>query len=335
MVTYAEILCPRCGAPLPKLAPTGVVHCDYCKTALVPTQGGVRLLAGRPEDLDDPERPRLWAGGRRYVLLGRLARGVSSDVFLARRDHRLGEQVVIKMLRAREDRDRLAHEYDVLQALQRATQRGSEHFTRLMPQPIAHGEGRLGLHGHEGPRVVTVLGFASGFVHTFRDVRAVYPSGVPATAAVWLWKRVLETLAWMHEVGFVHGAILPEHLLVHARDHGVRLVGLSSATAPGRPLSAFPREAEAFYSKATWDGGAASASLDLTMSARSLLFAVGADDGRVPSASPAPLAALLQSVAADDAGGRRDAWALVAELDAAAREAFGPPRYVPFAMPGW
>jgi len=239
------------------------------------------------------------------------------------------------MLRAHEDRDRLAHEHDVLRALQRATQRGSEHFTRLMPQPIAHGEGRLGLHGHEGPRLVTVLGWASGFVHTFRDVRAAYPSGVPATAAVWLWKRVLETLAWMHEVGFVHGAILPEHLLVHARDHGVRLVGFSSATSTGQPLSAFPRDAEAFYPRAAWEGGGVTASLDLSMSARCVLFALGADDRRVSRAVPPPLAALLQSVSADDADGRRDAWALVAELDAAAREAFGPPRYVPFAMPGW
>lgn len=320
---------------MPKLAPTGVMHCDYCKTALVPTQGGVRLLAEREDRLDDPERPRLWAGGRRYVLLGRLARGASSDVFLARRDHRLTEQVVIKMLRAREDHDRLTHEHDVLQALQRATHRGSEHFTRLLPSPIAHGEARLGLHGHEGPRVVTVLGWASGFVHTFRDVREAYPSGVPATATVWLWKRVLETLAWLHEVGFVHGAILPEHLLVHARDHGVRLVGFSSAAPPGQPLSAFARDSEAFHPRAVWAGGGTSVAVDLCMSARSVLFALGADDLRVPSSVPLPLATLLRSVADDDAGGRRDAWALVGELDAAAKEAFGPPCYVPFAMPGW
>lgn len=239
------------------------------------------------------------------------------------------------MLRAREDHDRLAHEHDVLQALQRATQRGSEHFTRLLPPPIAHGEARLGLHGHEGPRVVTVLGWAPGFVHTFGDVRAAYPTGVPATAAVWLWKRVLETLAWMHEVGFIHGAILPEHLLVHARDHGVRLVGFSSATTTGRALSGFPPGAEGFYPKSTWEGGTASASSDLVMSARCVLFALGADDWQVPSTVPSPIAALLRSVAADDAGGRHDAWALVGELDAATREAFGPPRYVPFALPGW
>lgn len=114
MVTYTLVSCPQCNAPLPNLAPTGVMHCDYCGVALVPSVGGVRLMQPQETELPEPGRTRLWAGGRRYILDGRVAKGSSSDVFLGRFDHRLSEQVVVKMLRAPDDADVFVHEWEVL-----------------------------------------------------------------------------------------------------------------------------------------------------------------------------------------------------------------------------
>jgi len=85
-----------------------------------------------------------------------------------------------------------------------------------------------------------------------------------------------------------------------------------------------------------WAGGPASRATDLAMSARCVLWLVGSGQLRDASSSmPAPLAALLMRCAGDDAGGWGDGWALRDELDRVAREAYGPPRYVPFPMPGW
>lgn len=337
VVTYVELKCPRCGAPLPSTAPTGEMHCTYCAAPLVPSAGGVRLQKViDPADLPDPDRPRLWLGGRRYVLLGHLGSGEGSEVFLGRRDHRLAEQVVVKVMRAREDQDLMAHEFDVLQKLQRATHQGAHHFTRLLPEPIAHGEARLGVKGNEGLRTATVIRHSPGFVHDFDEVRAAHPKGIHGTATVWIWKRILEILAWMHQTGWVHGAILPKHLLVHARDHGVRLIGFSRAARRGQPLKAFTANAKAFYPAAVWEGGPASPATDLTMNARSMLWLVGSGQiGAKVSDVPKPLADLLMRVAGDDAGGETDAWALLETVKSVAREAFGPPKYVPFPMPGW
>jgi hypothetical protein len=291
------------------------MHCSYCGVALVPTSGGVRLRQPPEQDLAEPGRSRLWVGGRRYLLDGRIAKGSSSDVFLARFDHRLTERVVVKMLRADDDLDVFRHEWDVLQALQRATREGTAHFSRLMPAPVAFGEARLGVHGTEGTRQVMVLGLASGFVHTFDAVRAAYPTGIPPGASIWLWKRVLESLAWLHGAGFVHGAVLPEHLLVHARDHGVRLIGFSCATHLGDQLKV--------STGGVAPGTEAQPSLDFSMSAQAMQSLLG------PSC-PEPLQQLLSR-----AGTFSDGWALIAEVDRVARELFGPPKYVPFQMPGW
>ena len=319
MVTYTLVTCPQCNAPLPTVAAQGVMHCEYCGVALVPTAGGVRLVQAPELDLPQPGRTRLWVGGRRYILDGRLAKGSSSDVFLGRFDHRLSEQVVVKMLRAPDDLSVFRHEWEVLGALQRATRDGTAHFSRLMPSPVAFGEARLGLHGTEGTRQVMVLGLASGFVHTFDDVRAAYPAGVPAGASIWLWKRVRESLAWLHGTGQVHGAVLPAHLLVHARDHGVRLIGFSCATHVGQKVTV--------TAGGLSPGVVAQPAIDCAMSARAVQSLLGAS-------VPEPLQRLLQR-ASEDAVSFADGWDLIAEVDRVAREVFGPPQYVPFQMAGW
>ena len=188
-----------------------------------------------------------------------------------------------------------------------------------MPSPVAFGEARLGIHGTEGNRQVMVLGLASGFVHTFQDVRAEYPAGIPAGASIWSWKRVLESLAWLHGTGWVHCAVLPEHLLVHARDHGVRLIGFSCATHAGAKVQA--------TAGGLSPGVEAQPALDYAMSARAVQSLLG-------TSVPEPLQRLLER-ASNDAASFADGWALIAEVDRVAREVFGPPQYVPFQMLGW
>ena len=82
-----------------------------------------------------------------------------------------------------------------------------------------------------------------------------------------------------------------------------------------------------------WRGGPATRSTDITMSARAILMLLGGDVREAPSGVPAPLATLLESHAANTS--YDDAWAVRDALDAAAREAFGPPKFMHFAMPGW
>jgi len=301
-MTYVEHHCPRCFGPLPAPPPSGTIYCDYCWTPLSPGPDGWTSTApaALDEDLPDPDRPRFWVKGRRWVALGRVAEGESSRVFLGRRDHRLTERVVIKLARDEDARPKLEHEHEVLTALQASRARGTAHFSRLIPQPVAIGEARLGMRGDEGARFVSLLRHRSGFVHTFDHVRDAWREGVPPEAAVWLLKRALELLGWTHESGWTHGAVEPAHLLVHARDHGVTLLGWTEARR----------------------GGDAAADVRA---------AAGAVRSLVKKA-PAPLTALLAEA---EASAGPDAWALIGRLDEVSRRAFGPPRYVAFPMPGW
>lgn len=339
VITVLE--CPHCGAGLPReFAVSGVHMCAYCKRALL-----VHAEEWRPKpsvEIIDPPifpgRPRVTVAGVAYVIEGRIASGEGCDVLLARRDARITERVVLKVVRALADSDLLAREWAVLQSLHDSRAQGAEHFTTLLPQPVAHGP----LTPSEPSRLASVFRWRSGFVHTFEDIRSEHPRGVDPQTAVWLWKRTLELLGFVHRSGYVHGAVLPRHLLVHARDHGVVLTGYSRAVRYfARSTEALPArsaDAEGFYPEDVWAGAAPDVATDLTMAARSVLFALGADPAKTlaPDTVPEPIAALLNLYASSTTSGRSDdAWALMEQVGHAGKLAYGPPRYHKLSMPGW
>ena len=336
-MTIRALKCPNCSAPVPPTTES-VIVCRYCDHTLadVPvlpwgSKLGRAPWPGRPEDRG---RQRVRVEGHTWVVLGRLARGDGSDVFLARRDARLTEHVVLKMLRAPEDADLLRREQRALKRLEASEAQGAPFFRTLLPQRVRHGAATLVSPRRGAGPLTSVFRWRSGFTHTLEDARAAYPAGVDPRAAVWMWKRLLELLGWVHRSGWVHGAVLPDHALLHARDHGVVLVGWSAATwAEGAPeaLPCFSRAREAFYPKALRDGVACAPAHDLVMSARVIAHVLGGGPEAVPAKVPAPVGALVRRCAAGDLP-TEDAWALKDAVAAAAKQVWGPPRYVKFTL---
>jgi hypothetical protein len=324
--------CESCGAPLDAAWTDLVVVCRYCAAHQLPTPAGDPVPAVHPDD----GRPRVSVGGRTYLVEGRLADGESSAVFRGRWVVRLGELVVLKVQRSLADTDLLRREHEVLARLHRAST-GAERLLSRVPTPIAlgplrdpHAEraaagGERGAFGRSArdERLVAVHGWKPGFVHTLDDVARLHPGGVPAPVAVWVLKRLLEVLSFLHGAGVCHNAVLPRHVLVHPRDHGALLVGYSLATAPGERVPGTVRGEAAQYPDGLLAARRAEPRWDVAMAARAL--------GRVWS----PTGAVGEVVRAMADGGHPDAWQARAALDRAAAEMLGPPRYHPLPMPGW
>ena len=53
-----------------------------------------------------------------------------------------------------------------------------------------------------------------------------------------MWRRLLVGLGWAHRAGVVHGAVLPEHVLIHPAEHGLVLVDWCYSVAPGERIPA-------------------------------------------------------------------------------------------------
>ena len=316
MLSLLALACPQCSAPLPRAARWRTVNCSYCGATIsrgeetVERESFRAALQRANARGADGARLLRWRGAR-YRVLAPLATGEHSEVLLAERLGALPERVTFKLARGREGAEALAREHAALQALQSLAMPGAAYFTRRLPQPV--GLGATGADdGSEDSRQALVLRHPTGYWGSLLDVQRANPQGIDAPHAVWLWRRMLEVLAFVHDAGWTHGDLSPAHALVHPRDHGVLLIG---------------------WSRARHD--TARAADDLAQSAWAVRAVLHGHEGLgepgTGAATPAPLAALLRRCSEDPGECRRlGARGIEQALSAASREAFGAPRFIAF-----
>lgn len=214
----------------------------------------------------------------------------------------------------------LRHEAEVLRDLHRSQAPGAHALSRRVPLVLA-------LAYSEGPvaagSLMLALRHPPGGWGSLAEVQRRFPGGLEATHVVWMWRRILEALAFAHDSGWAHGDLTLGNLIVHPHDHLVHLVGWSAAAR-----------------LETADGGdplrRPTVQRDLAQSGWAIRSLLAGPTHGEPSmgAAPAPIAALLRRVTEDPAATRGlGARALADEVAAAARQAFGPPRFVPFVVP--
>jgi serine/threonine protein kinase len=236
--------------------------------------------------------------------------GEISQVYLARRIDSMAFLATIKLSSAPAAASLYLQEAQVLRELQALDADGvGAHFSRLLPEVIAQGV----VEGNEGKQAL-VLRHPSGFWGSLAALNERFAPGLDPRHAVWIWRRILEVLNFIHSHGWSHGNLRPEHALVHPRDHGVLLIGWSSAKK---------------------GAGENDKAADLCRSARlvQVLLSGASGSGKLPGSVPTGLSQLVTRTAMDEDFCRSQAAAgLDALLRAEAKAAFGPPSFVPLMI---
>ena len=333
-------MCPQCNAPLTPHQFARSIVCSYCGTTVRLDESSVSAAKFReafqvwnsPESYQVPSWVSI--GNSHWALDKCIAHGELSDVYFARRARWPTELVTLKLLRDPKDARLFDNEWDALQKLQRSDAPGADNFTTLIPQPIIHGNISSG--PHTGSRV-SIFRWASGFLHNFDEVIQAYPNGIPPQASIWIWRRILEVLSFIHASGMAHGAVLPAHLLIQKNEHGIRLVGYSCAGQLGEKLPTISYGYESFYPQVMQPNPKLTAQLDLVMSARCIVAILGGDPKTafLPATIPAKLAGIVQRIALSEPADKvnEDAWAIREEVGVISREVFGPAQFIPIVMP--
>ncbi len=130
------------------------------------------------------------------------------------------ETILLKVARDRRDNDLLDNEIDVLNFLYPKGQK-DEKFYRYLPRVIDTAR------SPDGRRII-ILPYFEGFL-SMADIIAAYPAGIDFRDMIWMYKRLLSGLGFVAEMGVVHGAILPPHVLVHPEGHGAKILDWSYA----------------------------------------------------------------------------------------------------------
>jgi len=307
---FDALACPQCGGPLPRQALWRMVTCPHCRAIVT---RGSRVVERRDfhaawlrsRDMAPDGHRSLRIAARDYRVLAPAPSREGCQALSAISRGPLPERVVIEL--AEDDGARLAAEAQVLGRLQQLDLPASPWFSQRLPQLVAFEAGDPARHTH----AALVTRRPAGFSESLAEMHALHPAGLrDPRHVVWLWRRVLEVLAYVHDAGWTHGDLRPAHWLVDPRDHGVLLTGWARARRGG------------------------DVARDLRQSAwtiRALLQGHGDGPPRLRPDTPAPLAALLRQVSEDAAWcARQGAAGIDHQLSEAARQAFGRPRFVPF-----
>ncbi|GAA5189869.1 hypothetical protein GCM10023322_43580 [Rugosimonospora acidiphila] len=179
-------------------------------------------------------------------------------------------------------------------------------------------------------RLVNVVSAAPG-LHSLAEVRRAYPDGVDPRDVAWMWRRLLVALGFAHRAGFVHGAVLPDHVLIEPTGHGLVLIDwcysadLDTGMGGDRIPAMVPQYA-AWYPAEVSGRQDPGPGTDLAMASRCMTWLMG-------ERAPQPLRRFAAGCQLDPMSHRpNDAWRLLAELDELLERLFGPRRFRPFTL---
>jgi hypothetical protein len=191
--------------------------------------------------------------------------------------------------------------------------------------------------GNEQYRV-NLFDWSPGLV-SLADIKAAYPNGVRPEDAAWIWRRVLGQTLAANMLGVVHGAIVPDHVLVHPTTHEPLHIGWAHAVE--RPQERHARVTTIidrwrdWYPPEVLAREIPSHQTDLYMAGKTMVYLLGGDVARdrFPSHTPKAIEKLVRRCLSTDVGRRpRDGLALMREFTGEITQLWGR-EYRPLAMP--
>jgi len=277
--------------------------------------------AGRPA-IDPAVEPT----GYGYRIGGQIARGDLAGLYEAVTGR--GERVVLKVPADPADSDLIERE---AVALAQLAAEGEPRFRPYVPRLVETFRYRDVATGTV--RQVNVLDRLEGF-HSLAEVREAYPDGLDPRDVAWMWRRLLVALGFAHHATVLHGAVLPEHVLIHPEKHGLVLVdwcysvpGCYIHVDPSRLVPAMIDRYADWYPHEVPERLPASPATDIHMATLCMAYLL-------PAELPRRLRAFIQGCVLPSRRGRpRDAWELLGELDEILEGLYGPRRFRPFRMP--
>lgn len=311
-MAWVALACPQCSAPLPRVAIWRSVKCGSCGALITRTESMVQRdtfrqalnRARQGTTVGDAIR----CGGESYQLMQRLGTGDVSEVYLAQRMGPLPFVATIKLSTTSSAAARYAREAQVLTELRDDADDGAAAAYTAQRLPEVMG---IGVVDDGSGRHALILRHPPGCWGTLEALHSRFPQGIDPRHAVWIWRRILDVLHFIHTQGWSHGDVRPEHALVQPQDHGVHLISWGSAQK---------------------GAGLAAQSADLSRSARVVQVLVSSS-GSLASNVPPDIAQLLTRAAQDTAFCQAEgASGLDTLLRTAARAAFGPPAFLPLTL---
>lgn len=253
--------------------------------------------------------------------------------------------IVAKIGRMPQDSDLLQSEGQILKDLKGKLPQNS--FAFCIPKvfdsfPLVIKTRSAGISGVPTDRMVNILEAFPGFFDC-EAIRQMH-TGIDGRTLAWMWKRLVGLLTWVHHLGYVHGAILPPHVMYwpdgskkDERTHSIRLVDWCYAVKKKTRLKAWIPDFKDFYPPEVIHKHLVGPFTDLYMGAKTMLYLCGGDvkTNRWPARIPGQMVVSLNKCLQKEILLRpEDAPVHFKEFTAIVNSVYGPRKFHEFTIPG-
>lgn len=262
---------------------------------------------------------------KKYEIKDTIASGDVADIYNAVWD---GNSYIVKASRVPEGIGALKREEEVLKALVTAAGDKKVKYDLYLP---AFCES-FSIRDRIAKRV-NVYRRQDGF-YTLDAVHRRHPQ-LDERHLVWIYKRLLSILGFVHQNGWVHGAICPSHLMVNAENHGIHLIGWGQSVKIKEKITKGSSEFISWYPKEVRDKKPVGAATDLYMASLLMIWLSGGDVATwKPGSQVTPrIASFWKSNLLDSPNMRAgDAWELSDEFNKVVESIYGKPRFTHLVM---
>jgi len=161
-----------------------------------------------------------------------------------------------------------------------------------------------------------------------------YSKGIDPRDMAWMFKRILAALFCAHEKGIIHGAVLPPHILLNLKNHGILLIDWAfSVGLEASHIKAIDSKYKEYYPKAVFEKKPPMPASDIYMTAMSMVKLLGGElkTKTIPDTVPKSIRMLLRACTLDPSG-LDNAFEVHEEFKKTIGKLFGPPKFREFKI---
>jgi len=272
----------------------------------------------------------------KYTVRGLIAHGDICEVYDGTGVG--NEPVIVKVARSASNNDLLENEYEVLTEARKSASWIKEGEIK-MPLPLETF--RIDVSAGRAKRRVNVFSLTPRNDKpplkdpvTLKEVHIAYPRLDPKDAA-WMFNRLIDAIHCLHAVGYVHGAITPDHLIVEPESHRGQLLDYSYAVKPGEIIKSISTSWTGMYAREILDKEPVTWSTDIYMAARCMFYLLGMEDTSAPNDSlmPRPMYQFLKACILGPKHRIQNTWQAHEDFHDLLKQLWGERKFHVFEMP--
>lgn len=244
-------------------------------------------------------------------------------------------ETFIKLARNSNDNDLIVNEIKALKLIHKSADESE--YGCYVPELVDYFKVKDGL-----VRQAVATPLLDGF-YSITQVHGKYPKGIPTLDAIWMWRRLLVVLGFAHDQGVIHGAVLPQNVMIHPGYHGVVLVDWCYCSIKQDnqylPIKVIVADNKYWYPQEVVKKLPPTGATDIMLAARTMIYVLGGDpvSGLLPDSVPRPIRAFIKGCLIKNQAMRpNNAWLLLQEFDELLEEMgapYYPRRFHEFTMP--